>query len=163
MRLYEIEDELRALLDNVIDEDGVIDESKLTEISALEKQKDEKILGWGKFLKEKMAEIQAMKEAEGSIRDRRKVLENLVTESKKHLLQMMGDTVEDSYIRVSTRKSSRLIIEDTNKFIDEHVGELFISAETTFKIDKDEIKKKIKGGDDISGAHIAEYNNLAIK
>ena len=163
MKIYEIDDRVRELMRNSIDEDGVVNEDAMTEIDGLSLAKDEKILNFGKFISEKKAEILAMKDAEKKISARRKSLEKSCERSEEYLMTCLDGPVSDSCIKVSKRRSERLTINDEDAFIAEYSGGRFVIEKTTRTIDKNETKKGLLTCGALVGAEITEHYSLQIK
>ena len=163
MKIYEIDDRVRELMRNSIDEDGVVNEDAMNELEGLSLAKDEKILNFGKFIYEKRAEILAMKEAEKKIAARRKVLEKSCERSEEYLIQRLDGPVSDSCIKVSKRPSERLTIYDEKEFIAEYTGSPYVIAKSIEDIDKAAAKAALKNGDSLVGAEITKHYSLQIK
>ena len=159
MKIYEIDEKIRELMSASIDEDGVIDEDKMLEVQQLSIDKEQKILGFAKFIAEKKAEIESMKAAEKRIRDRRKSIENMCARNEEYLLSLVDGKVSDAEVSVSKRRSERLIVDE-----DTISGNIdFIKERIVRTIDKIGLKSAIKNGADIKGAHIEEHYSLQIK
>jgi len=165
MKIYEIDEEIRMLLNDSVDNDGVIDEEKMIEAQGLFVERDKKILNFAKFLKEKEAEIDSLKDAEKRIADRRKSLEGFHSRNSEFLVGLVDKKLSDAEITVNKRRSERLIIDGGSFFTlnDLNCADDYICTQITTSIDKNKIKAEIKAGAEFNGAHIEEHYSLQIK
>lgn len=99
------------------------------------------------------------KEEENKIRDKRKYAENRVASIKKYLTPYVfkNKKIEAGLFKLSIRKSESVVLSEN--FNDAR----FITIVQETKINKNEIKKAIKNGDEIKGAILAQHENLQIK
>jgi len=162
MKIYEIDEEIRELLNNAMDDDGVIDEDKMLEVQGLSIERDKKILNFAKFLKEKETEIDALKDAEKRIAGRRKSLEGFCSRNKSFLVSLIDKPLSDSEIKVSKRRSDRLIVdEDTFWELNDESSD-YVNVKKTLTINKLLLKSHLIGAE-FNGAHIEEHYSLQIK
>lgn len=163
MSLYEISSELQSVIEGgmVFDvETGevIFDSDSLDELQALY---DDKLEGCGLYVKNQMAEIEAIKAEEKRLAERRRVKERKAERMKEYMLQSMERTgtskLDTAKIAISTRKSKRVIVDDQSI-----LPRNFVTIEQTEKVDKAALKKALASGD-VAGAHIEENVNLQLK
>lgn len=161
MSLYSITEDLLTVIEGgmVVDmEHGEIlfDADNLEE---LEGEYLDKLEACGLYCKNETAEIEAMKEEEKRLSDRRRVKENKVKRLKEYMLQSMEATdtkkLDTPKCYISTRKSQKVVIDNEAK-----IPRQFIKV--TESVNKTEIKKALKNGA-VDGAHIEESLNLTLK
>ena len=95
--------------------------------------------------------LQAIKKANSNIIDRLK--HNLL-----NAVNLFGD-IETQFNKFTTRKSERLIIDDSISDIPKE----YITKVITEKVNKTELKKAIKKGLEVKGVSIEQIDNLSIK
>lgn len=119
----------------------------------------EKLANVGLFVKNLEAEIEAIRNEERNLKDRREMKQRKVESLKRYMLESMEATdtkkVEDPRIAISTRKSQRVIIDDESQIPVDFI-------KYTKSVDKAKLKKVLKSTD-ISGAHIEENESLQLK
>lgn len=119
----------------------------------------DKLEGCGCWVKNEQAEIEALRAEERKLAERRRVKENQVERLKEYMLKSMEATdtskLETSKVAISTRKSTRLIVDDERKIPLQYI-------KVKQEIDKAAVKKALKSGD-VEGAHIEEAVNLQLK
>jgi len=166
MKLYEINEQIESLLSReVIDiETGeVLDDNGFEELKSLEAERDLKLENIGLFIKNLDADVLAIKEEEKKLAERRKVKENKVKSVKQFLsdyLQIENlKKFETAKIKLSFRKSESVNV----TVAAEKLPSVYYKEKTEYTADKNEIKKALKAGVEISGAELVESNNLQIK
>lgn len=161
MKVYEIAPAIRMLFDEatVDPETGEIlfDAQAYDEIVS---EASEKIANCGRVLREWEAEVDAMKAAEKAIAERRKQAEKKITWLEGltvAALEALGDKVECPDIRVSTRKSTKVIVDEERLHLD------WYKQVISRKPNTEAIKKALKSGVAVEGAELVTCQNLAIK
>lgn len=162
MKIYEIDEEIRILLNDSVDDDGVIDEEKMIEVQGLSVERNKKILNFAKFLKEKEAEIDALKAAEKRIATRRKSLENFHANNSEFLVGLIDNKLSDAEITVSKRRSERLIVDEDLFWDLNDESSDYVNVKKTLTINKALLKSHLIGAE-FNGAHIEEHYSLQIK
>lgn len=160
MKLYEIDYELEMALSGAIDpETGeILNDELLERIEALSLAKENKIEDCLLFYKGALAEAVAIKAEEKALAERRKALENKAEWIKGYVASsLQGNPFNTTRVKASFRKSEETVIEDINL-----LPEIFLKYKNP-EADKTAIKKAIKGGETIPGAHIEEKLNMSIK
>lgn len=160
MKIYQIAPALRLIFEEAfVDEDGVyqFDQKAFDEIAGNAR---EKIANCARFIREKEDGIEAMKRAENSIAERRKAEEKALVWLKQMTLsaiQELGEKVEMPDIRVSTRKSEAVEIDEAVLSRDWYV------CKEEWKPNKTALKHALKNNEPVEGARLVTNYNLAIK
>lgn len=152
--LYEINEDILGCVDMETGE--IVDEKRL---EALEIERDAKIEGIILWMKDLLAESEAVKAEAKKLSDRAKVCENKAEQLRKYIEHALeGQKFKTERCSVSYRKSSGVVIDDINALpveVWKEVNENWIS--------KSKIKAAIEAGGEISGAHIEERQSMIIK
>lgn len=153
MKLYEIN---KAILECVDPETGeLIDFDKFNELQI---EREEKIEGVAIWYKDLIAEANAIKEEKDRLAEREKSARNKAESLKKFLAYTLnGEQFKTARCALSFRKSEKIIVEDVYKLPENYLKYSEPKADLT------EIKKAIKNGEEINGAHIEETQNIQIK
>ena len=153
MKLYEINEQIMACIDNETGE--IIDTDKLNELQIA---KDEKIENLALWYKDLLAEANALKEEKEAFAEREKAAKNKAESIKNYLSYVLnGENFKTTKCALSFRKSEKTVIDDINS-----IPENFLKYAEP-KADLTEIKKAIKNGEEIKGAHLEEAQNIQIK
>ena len=153
MKLYEINEQIMACIDNETGE--IIDIDKLNELQIA---KDEKIENLALWYKDLLAEANALKEEKEAFAEREKAAKNKAESIKNYLSYVLnGENFKTTKCALSFRKSEKTVIDDINS-----IPENFLKYAEP-KADLTEIKKAIKNGEEIKGAHLEEAQNIQIK
>lgn len=155
MKLYEISNEIEAILDQVNPETGEIGELLEQQLNALEMEKGRKALNLAKYMKSIDADINALKAEEKALGERRKRLETKYAGLEKYLaLNIKGEKYQDAQASISWRPSQGV----------KYVG---VVPDEWMKIKKEpdtsRIKEQLKAGVVIEGAILEDRLNLNIK
>lgn len=155
MKLYEIKAELESCWDS--DTGEILDIEKLEQMEMAYYEKAENI---AKYIKNLNADIEALKKEKQEFAKRQSVKEHKVDSLKKYLSGVLnGEKFETTDVKISYRKSEALEIdnlEDLYKTASDYI-------DYKPEIKKSELKKAIKDGVEISGAHIETKNNIQIR
>lgn len=153
MKLYEIN---KAILECVDPETGeLIDFEKFNELQI---EKGEKIEGVALWYKDLIAEANAIKEEKDRLAEREKSARNKAERLKSYLSYTLnGEQFKTARCALSFRKSEKVIVEDVYRLPESYLKYSEPKADLT------EIKKAIKSGEKINGAHIEETQNIQIK
>ena len=160
MRLYEIDQNLRALWNKIAEQEGEITEEDMQALEQLELAKNDKIEGYGVIIRELESEIddcsQEIKRIK-EIQDRKKkCLERLKNGLQEFMLNNEIDKFESLKVRVSFRKSQALEIEDGAELPDDLMR---VKKEP----DKTAIKDFIINGGELKGVFLIDRQNIQIK
>lgn len=161
MNLYDID----ARLATILEFDGeMVDTSTgeivpVEDIEALQMAREEKVEGWGLWIKNKTAEIAAIKEEENKLKARRETLENRVERSaERYQNYLAGEKVNTPRLVVKYTKSESAVY---NGEI-EALPEIYKRTKTSVEVDKVELKKALKSGLQIEGAELVTKENIKI-
>ena len=157
MKLYEIENEIKAILDIEPDENGelIIDYDAL---DGLEMEKAQKIENLIKYYKGLIRDAEAFKAEEKELAARRKTIENKSASLKAYLdLIHKGEKAEYGIHKISYRKSESVQGDVSSLPAESPYLKITESA------DKAGIKKAIKAGDDVPGWELSTKQNIQIK
>lgn len=153
MKLYEINEQILNCIDTETGE--IVDVEKLNE---LQLAKDEKIENLALWYKDLLAEANALKEEKEAFAAREKAAKNKAESIKTYLSYVLnGENFKTTKCALSFRKSEKTIVDDINL-----LPEVYLKYAEP-KADLTEIKKAIKNGEEINGAHIEETQNIQIK
>ena len=153
MKLYEID---AAILDCVDIETGeIFDYDK---VEALMMERDVKIENLCLWLKNLNAEAEALKAEEKAFKHRREVAENKAKSLKEYIAAYLdGAKFESAKVKVSYRKSESLEISEGAV-----IPEQFLKYKEP-EVDKIELKKALKAGENFKGVSIKINQNIQIK
>lgn len=162
MTLYEIEEKLYQRLNEGIafdDETGEV----YTDVD-LQKLLDDKMDDYCLFMKNEQAEIEALKNEKKSLDKRIKAKEKKQEYLKNALMEFMKrhdmKKHETSKYVVSTRKSTRLIIDNADAIISEYRNNPDV-VKVNYEVNKITVKKNIVGFKNY--AHLEDNTSLTIK
>lgn len=155
MTLYEISQEILECIDQETGE--VIDEERLTALNMAFDQKVSNVACW---IKDLLAEAEAIKTEKQNLARRQQVCENKAESLKKWLaFALNGEKFKDARCNISYRKSTSVAFrEDFN--IDTLPEEF---KKVTVEPRKTEIKNAIKGGTEFDGVVLEEKTNMVIQ
>jgi len=156
MKFYEIDAQIEAALEQLVDEDGVINEEAEAALDALEaanEQKTESILLAIKGLR---AEAEAIRNEEKALADRRHGLEKKAESLTEFIKgRLAGEKFKTPRVSVSYRKTTSCEITDEWAIPEDYV-------KTTVSFDKVALTKALKSGE-VPGARLVEGQSMIIK
>lgn len=162
--LYEVDKAIDQLLETGLawDEDTgeiLFDESDL---DALNVELRDKLEACGAWMKGQRALAKAIREEEKALADRRKAIERRLEWMDGYVLRSLmkldGCRLETPRVALSTRKSTRVVVDS-----EEALPPEFVQVVETVKADKTAIGKALKAGEEVPGAHVEERLNLQLK
>lgn len=160
MKLYEIDQNLRALWDKVMEQDGELLEEDLKALEELNLAKDDKIKGYGVIIREldgEIADCKAETDRIKEISDRLKNRREWLVNNLKYFMQSQGiPKFESIEVNIAFRKSKSLEIDENANLPKEFIR---IKEEP----DKKAITDFIKGGGTVDGCQLVEKENIQIK
>ena len=160
MRLYEINEALEALLNEVDPETGELT-CDMEQLEALTLARDEKLEGMALYIKNADAEAKAIREEEKTLAERRRALENRAERARNFLsLQLMGEKFSTPRVAVSWRRSEA--VELGMGFFASDENERFLKYRDP-EPDKVAIKAALKAGEAVPGAELVTNLNMQIK
>lgn len=156
MKLYEIDEAIMKLID---EETGEILDYEA--FSNLQLQREAKLEGVACYIKQLDYEMQALKDEETKMKQRRKVKENTVKNLKAWLSAVLnGKKFETSKCKVSFRKTTSVIVDD-EIFLKQHKD--LCEENITYKYDKNKLKKILQNGTRLNGVMLSEGKSMTIK
>lgn len=162
MKLYEIIREIEACVK--LDEVRVVNTESgeiidIEALAALELERDAKIENIGCWIKNLLAEAEALKEQKNAFAEREKAAKNKAESLKNYLVAVLdGKKFESTRVALSFRKSE--VLEFSGDLID--VPHEYLKFKEP-ELDKTAIKKKIKDGGTVPGCQLVSKMNLQIK
>ena len=156
MTIYEIDDAIRAL----VDEDGEIGDYEAFE--ALQMERDAKIENTGLWIKELLAEADAIKKERDALKEREDAAKRKAERLKELLgYALGGEKFKTARLSISWRESEAVeITPECEAWCREH-GEYL--REKPPEIDKAAIKNALKQGGAVIGASLVKRQNIQIK
>lgn len=155
--------EIDANILNCIDEETgeIIDEEKL---NALEMERDRKIENIALWIKNLDSEAEAIKAEAQNLAKRAKTKENRSINLRKYLTKYLaGAEFESTRAKIGYRNTKSTEIFDPEALSKFKGRKAYGEDVTTFKPNKDAIKKAILEGKNIPGCKVVENNNIQIK
>ena len=156
MTIYEIDDAIRAL----VDEDGEIGDYEAFE--ALQMERDAKIENTGLWIKELLAEADAIKKERDALKEREDAARRKAERLKGYLAQALGgEKFKTARVAISWRESEAVEIAPVCEKWCRELGEYL--REKPPEIDKAAIKNALKQGVTVIGASLVKRQNIQIK
>ena len=162
MSLYELDSKLKACIrldaEHVVDtEDGEIFD--LQQFEALQMERGKKIEGMCCYIKNKLAEAQAIDAEIDTLSYRSGAIKKEVDRCKGYLAGVLyGEKFETPRCKISWRKS-----DVCNVLSMEEIPDEYKRTKVTVDADKTAIKKAIKAGMEIPGAEVIQKLNMTLK
>ena len=160
MKLYEIDNNLRALWGKIAEQEGELTESDLQALNDLELAQNEKLEGYGVIIREMQAEIEECDAEVKRIKKLAQTKRNKVERLKKYLQEFMLNNEIDKFesikVKLSFRKSQSLEIEEGAELPNELMR-------VKLEPDKTAIKDYIEHGGQLKGVFLLDKQNLKIK
>lgn len=161
LKLYEINDLLYQAMEELRrqaeENDGVVADDWSKFADDLDMERTAKLLDIGRYVKNLLAEAEAIKAEKTALAKRQAGLEAHAERMKSYMAANMkpGEKQSDANTRISWRRSEVVIVENIETL---PIGYTKITKEPM----KKEIKEAIKAGEKIDGARIEEKLNLQI-
>ena len=163
MKLFKIDESIRALLDEIEHTDDPSLQAALElAIDDARGARDEKIKGVVAYVKELKADISVISDTMGQLEGRRTTLENKAKRLEGYIAHAVGEGTRwespDGIHAIAWRKSERLAV------IDEALIPVqYMRERLSYEPMKDEIKRDIKGGATVPGCSIEVKQNMQLK
>lgn len=152
MTLYEIDSAIMGCMD---EETGEIIEGAMEELELDNIQKAENI---ALSIKNDAAMAKALKEEIDKLTQRLRTCNNGIDSKKKYLPYLLGDKkLKTARVSVSYRNSESVTIDDLGSLAEEYIRIPEPQA------DKTAIKKAIKAGKEVAGAHIETSKSVIVR
>ena len=163
MTLFEINESLQQMMENSIDmETGEVLVSD-EDIEKLQLERDEKIENIVLYIKNQDAFAKAIREEEKILAARRKTVENRAERLRKYLTNCLGgEKFTTTKCSVSFRKSQTLETDDDFLEWAKAFGDEYLKVKEP-EINKTELTKALKLGEQIPHARLEEHLNIQIK
>ena len=158
MNIYEIDQTIESLINpdtgEILDIDTFID---------LQMERETKIENMALWVKNLVAESEAIKAEKNALYEREKAAKNKADSLKKYLSQiLMGEKFSTPKVAVSFRKSASVDVDDAFvEWAKNNASHLLKFSEPS--VDKTAIKTALTNGKQIPYAKIAENQNIQIK
>ena len=163
--LYEIDRNIEAcieaLLASVDEETGeVVDEDAAKYLEQLQVDRKDKLDALGSYIKNLMADTEALKAESAALAKRAKTKENEIEHLKNYvsmsLLNNGEEKFESTRVRFSFRKSESVNVTG-------QLTKTYLVKKVSFEPDKRAIKEAIHSGKKVAGAELVIKQNLQIK
>ena len=159
MRLYEINQQIEGLL-NQVNDDGEILDGVFEQLTELQLAESDKLEAIGCLLKNWKSDADAIREEEKKLSDRRRAIENRTERLRDYAAWYMRQTGKQKFssprVVLSFRKSTSVDVLDDTKIPDAYV-------EYERKVKKSGISTAIKAGVVVPGAALVEKQNLQVR
>ena len=160
--IYELNDSIKACIQ--LDEEHVVsvDDGEilnLQQFEALQMERDAKVEGLACYIKNKLADAEAIYAEINSLSYRAGIIKKEAERCKDYLAgALYGEKFESPRCKISWRKS-----EVCNVLSMEEIPEEYKRTKVTVDADKTAIKKAIKAGAEIPGAEVIQKLNMTLK
>jgi hypothetical protein len=159
-QLYVLTGRLKSLNDENVDDENLLDV-----IRTMEGEVREKSINVAMYIRNLEATADAIKDAEGHMEARRKVMENRIASIKKYLLENMQhcgiSKIECPEFVISLRSNPQKVVIDDQKLIP--VEYMWQPETPPPEPDKKKMLEDMKVGVIIDGAHVEQSKRLEIK
>lgn len=162
MTLYELTEQIRILSEQEwVDPDTgeILDEEVAAALNTLTIDRDEKVENVGLWIKDTLAEAEAIKEEKRKLEIRQKQKERLAESLKKYLdFALAGQKFSTPRVAISFRNvvNGKTVIDDPAKI------PMAFQKVVTEPI-KSEISKAIKAGLEVPGAHLEDSHSVIVR
>lgn len=158
MNLYQINEEIENCIDAETGE--ILDVEALNSLSIERNKKIENLACWYKNL---MADAEALKAEKNAFAEREKTAKNKAESIKRYLSTVLdGEKFTTDKCALSFRKSESVEILDLEAFMSDDKAENYLKySEPT--INKAELKKALKQGEEFKGVLLSSNSNIQIK
>jgi hypothetical protein len=163
MKLYEINEGLRALLSGDIDE--LVDTEtgevfRKESIDNLVLARDEKVEGCAVVYKELLAEAAAVKSEMERLKERKEAIERRAEGLKDYVAGVLaGEKFASAKVKISWRKSESVQVDCEPTAL----PELYQNVKVSVTADKTKLKADLKAGAIIDGVSLVQNNSMSIK
>lgn len=160
--IYELKDQIKACIQ--LDEEHVVDTEdgeilNLQQFEALQMEHDQKIEGMCCYIKNKLAEAEAIYAEINVLSYRAGIIKKEAERCKAYLAgALYGEKFETPRCKITWRKS-----EVCNVLSMEEIPDEYKRTKVTVDADKTAIKKAIKAGAEVPGAEVIQKLNMTLK
>ena len=153
--LYELTKELKEC-EQLLMAGELTEEMLADTLNALSSEFKSKAVNVGLFIKSVEQMSEACKNEQARLKERQQSFDKKVEQMKLYLLENLiaiGETkITDPLITISTRKPTKVVVIDS----EENIPSLYLKSKTVTSVDKREIEKALKDGEEVSGAHLED-------
>lgn len=162
MTLYEIDKKISEFPFDVDENSGEI--LNIEDFEALQMAREEKVENVALYIKELLAEKDAIKTERDNLDERMKSKERKADSLKRYLAQALaGEKFESPKVKVSYRKSQQIVLAgEFDEWAQKNAPEL-LTVKTTYTPSKTAIKEALLGGKTVKYATLIENKNIQIK
>lgn len=165
MTLYEIDSQIKGIIDRLydeMDENGEVGEVDFSALESLNDERQNKLENIALYVKNLEAEAGAIKAEEENLSRRRKRLENKAKGLKFLLIRSI---TENGDKEISTARCSAKVRESiATEIMDINlIPKEFISEKVDISADKMAIKKALKSGEEVAGARLVVNKTIRIE
>jgi len=151
MNLYELTDGYNKAMQDLLDIEGLDDQTFADTMEGLELELEDKLFNTAAYMQNIEAESKALKDAELRIKSRRITMENKTARLKEYVrfnLEQSGiPKIERPEFKISLRKG----VESVSVKEESLVPDEFIATKTIKSVDKKLAAKALKAGESIAG------------
>lgn len=160
MTLYEINEQIELLTENLVDEEtGEINEEIMEQLDQLQMDREEKLENCGIVMKNLRSEIEAINEEIKALKKRATTKANRHDRIGEYVSQTLkGEKLETAKVAFGFLPSTKVDVVDEASVPDE-----WCKFKTTREPMKSEIKKALKNGEKVPGCVLVEKMNLQVK
>lgn len=161
--LWRIDARIQALLDELYDEDGVVNDDAEAELDELEEARPVKIEACLLWVKNQRAMAEQIRKEELALAERRRRYEASADWTEKYVARhLAGERFETPKVLATFRKSKAVELDEG---AEEHwTREQFDHfCQWTYKVAKAELKKALEAGEEVPGARIVERQNMTVR
>ena len=165
MSIFEIDKRLEEIYNSAVDfETGEVDADALDEILNLQMAREQKIEQFALWHKNCLAEADAIAKEIKTLQTREKRLRSKTAWIDSVLeYTLNGQRFETPKVQIGYRKSTAVEFDDYDKFIEKYRFTDLCKDKVETTPNKEEIKKRLKSGEQIDGAWLEEHQNMQIK
>lgn len=162
MTLFEMNAEQERLMSILCDEEtGEINEEAYEALNALEIDKAEKVDGWCYYLKQKKAELAAMKEMLKNAQERYRSAENALNRARERFAELMnGEKFKSAFNSVYYTHSEAVELDDGATVTD--IDDDYLTYKEP-ELNRSKIKAELKLGMKIPGVHLVGSESMVIR
>lgn len=164
MTLYEIDSQIESLFEEAVDlETGEVKPEAIEALEALQMERDTKVENVALWHKNLNADIKALADEIKALQERKKSLDSKLKWADQYLeYALAGQKFETSKVSITYRKSQAVEVEDQEAFIRGYKDNPEL-VKTEYSINKTNIRKMLKEGQEILGAVLVDRQNMQIK
>ena len=160
--LFEMNAELEHLFALAVDpETGEINEQALAAAEQLEIDRAEKIDGWCFYIKQKRAELKAMKEMLQAAEERYETQEKALNRTVECFTELMNGEKHKSAFNTVYYTTHKAVVLDEGKAVTDIDDEYLRYYEPT--LDRTKLKAALNLGISVPGVHLEESTSMVIK